>query len=100
MSQTKINPYNPGIFLIDIGKHNSPRWESGKRGVPSGTILFAVLISSKNEINIRNKNRLIKMIRMEKSICHKRVNKSLDTPGPILNTAFAVRFILTQFLNR
>ena len=28
-------------FLWDIGKQNSPRCDAAKRGVPSGTILFA-----------------------------------------------------------
>ena len=27
-------------FLCDIGKQNSPRWDTAERGVPSGAILF------------------------------------------------------------
>ena len=31
-------------FLWDKGKQNSPRWDTAKRGVPSGAILFADMI--------------------------------------------------------
>ena len=31
-------------FLWDIGKQNSPRCDAAKRDVPSGAILFAILI--------------------------------------------------------
>ena len=42
-------------FLLDIGKQNSPRCDAAKRGVPSGTILFAYRIL----IEKRNKNEKI-----------------------------------------
>ena len=44
-------------FLWDIGKHNSPRCDAAKRGVPSGAILFALLNSSENEIKMKNYSR-------------------------------------------
>ena len=31
-------------FLWDIGKHNNPRCDAAKRGIPSGAILFAYTI--------------------------------------------------------
>ena len=37
-------------FLWDIGKQKSPRCDAAKRGVPSGTILFAYIIVIKKEI--------------------------------------------------
>ena len=37
-------------FLWDMGKQNSPRCDAVKPGVLSGAVLFAHIISSKNEI--------------------------------------------------
>ena len=39
-----FNPYKPGILFMKIGKQNSPRSDAAKCGVPSGAILFAILI--------------------------------------------------------
>ena len=44
MKQVLINPYKPGVLLWDIGKQNSPRWDTAKRGVPSRAVLFADII--------------------------------------------------------
>ena len=62
-------------FLWDIGKQNSPRCDTAKRGVPSGAFLFADMIFIENEIKMiitpddpKNEYGLIQMIRMGNSI--------------------------------
>ena len=49
-----INSYKRGVLSLDIVKQNSPWCDAAKRGVPSGAILFAYRISSKNEIKMKN----------------------------------------------
>ena len=44
-NQTKtLTHISLASFLWDIGKQNSLRCDAAKRGVPSGAILFAILI--------------------------------------------------------
>ena len=38
-----FNPSTPDVLSWDIGKHNNPRCDVTKSGVPSGTILFAYI---------------------------------------------------------
>ena len=71
------HPYKPGVLLMDIGKQNSPRCDVAKRGVPSGTFLFAKKMNKNEKITPdapENKDGLIQIIEMGKPIRNKWVN--------------------------
>ena len=44
LARTPLTHISLASFLWDIGKYNSPRCDTAKRGVPSGAILFAYVI--------------------------------------------------------
>ena len=66
------------FFLWDKDKQNNTIYDTAKRRVPSGAILFAYMNFIKNEVKLKknisdvpkNENGLMKLTRMGKSIRH------------------------------